>query len=1022
LEVRAPGAIAAVEGTTFQLDVSEDGTTVLTVAEGRVQFFNELGNVTVLSSQQSTAQVGQAPTRPIVVDPSSLTAWEANLRTLIVALEYPLVSTDPGELEQELVRRQQAVEERPEDPAAHASLAEALLDLHRTEEAIGQAERAVELAPDQGALHGVLGYSLLQAGRPGEAGEEIALASDAEPDEARWQVGLALVALGQRDGEPAAELLRQAAQLAPDDALPRAYLAAAYLRAGDLESAAASASEAASLDPDSYLANTYLAYVHLAQGRLDDAVTAARRAVDEAPQSALAHEALGSALTFAGQLPEARLELDRALELNPLSAGSHLARSKLLAAEGEIEAARQEAQVAVGLNPESAPARSTLGLLFLLNNDPERAGRQFEQALARDPSLSEARTGWGVVLSKRGRFREAVEQQKLAVSLDTDSASAQNNLGGVYASLGQMERAIEHLKRAIELQPGWGMPYANLSLVHLEQNRFREALDAGERAVALGERSAFTHTVLARIYMRQGRTDRARAELRQAVALDEHYPQARFQLARLHLEQGRSRDALREILTSVAADPSAMLETRLYARTESTLAAGSHDRVHYDMRHSDQADDGRLSYFGSLLLDDNDGFRSVNQDESEKFLEVIVGHQSRPTRQLVFFGTLFDREGGLPGPATGDPPGDLDDRQDYTGYEAVIDYRPKDTNPFRELTSRSTQHSPEIRVEAALNERSSLNLGYTRLWDRTRDDGVASLFDPSTGDIIPGPFAVRSRLVTDTAWLEVATRYHDRFHLTLGGYWGQEAGTSSVLSPKVVALYRPDRATLWSFVVNPLFRSNASELAPVEALADPKGLRALSFAGGGVGRSYELRYQRQGNRSSTVTGSLAYQQVRDLLIDVEDSAVTGLPARLLLDRGHRWVADAAYEQWLTDTVTGRTWVRWQSSHGRFPHLQVSGTEWPHSPEWQAGGRLDYISVDGLRIGLEAVSVGSRLQDPEDAETVGSYFLLNLRIQSQRDLRRNYFIAVTNLTGKDYETFAGFPQPGRTILAGLEYRH
>lgn len=1050
LEVRAPGAIAAAEGTAFQLDVSEDGTTVLTVAEGKVRFYNELGSVAVLSSQQSTAQVGQAPTRPIVVDPASLTAWEANLRTLIVTLEYPLVSTDPKELEEELSGREQLVKVRPEDPAAHAALAEVLLDLQRTEQGVAEAQRATELAPYQNSLRGVLGYALLQAGRPAQAGDQFALASEAEPDEARWQVGLALVALGQRDAEPAVELLRRAAQLAPDNALPRAYLAAAYLRAGDLDSAAASAQEAVSLDPDSSLGNTYLAYVRLAQSKPDDAVTAASKAVNRAPRSALAHESLGSSLMFAGQLPEASQEIDRALELNPASAGGHLARAKLLAAEGELEIALQEAQVAVGLNPQSAPARSTLGLLFLLNKDQERAARQFQQALVMDPALSEARTGWSRVLFRRGRFREAVEQQKLAVSLDTDSASANNNLGGVYASLGQMDPAIEHLERAIELQPGWGLPYANLAIVHLEQNRFREALDAAERAVALGERSPFVHTVLARIYIGQGRTDRALAELRQAVTLDDQYPQAHYQLAKLYVEQGRSRDAVREIINAVIADPSAMLETRLYARTENTLALGSYGRLRDDGHHSSQASDGELSYFGSWLLDDQEGWRDVNQESRETFLEMIAGRQSEPTRQLVFFGTFFDRDSGLPGPQTDSSLGDQDDRRDSSGYETLIAYRQQlspgikgtfkysftrsdlsshnpdsmaggDTNPFRELTSETSQHSPEIRLDASMAGNSSLSLGYARLSAETRYHGAASTFNAGTGEIVPTPFAVKADHTTDTLWLEAATGLSDRFHVTIGEYFGRESGASSVASPKIVALYRPDRYTWWSLAVTPIFRSDASELAPVEALADPKGLRYLNFGAEGIGRSYELRHQRQGRRSSTVTTALAYQQVWDLLLDVQDPAWTALPARVLADEGERWVADAAYEQWLSDTVSGRAWVRWQTTSGRFPDLQLSDSEWPYAPEWQAGASLDYIDDDGWRIGLEPVFVGDRYADPENSQRVDGYSVLNLRVQCQRNLRKNYFLHVTNLTGRDYETFAGFPQPGRTAIAGLEYR-
>jgi tetratricopeptide (TPR) repeat protein len=977
-------------------------------------------------------------------------AWEASLQTLIISLEYPLVSTDPEELQTELARRQQLVEDSPDDAAACAALAEVLLDLRRAEAAMVQAQRAVDLAPEQAAPHGVLGFALLQAGRPAEADEHFALASETEPEAARWQIGRALVALGDGEAESALGHFGRAAELAPDDALPRAYLSAAYLRAGDLGRAEAAASEAVKLDPDSAPANTYLAYVHLAQGRPEEAVTAASTAVREAPNSALAHEALGTSLMFAGQFADAGEELDRSLELNPVSASSHLARAKLLAAEGEIEASLQEAQVAVGLDPESAPARSTLGLLFLLNNDPERAGREFERALAAEPSLSEARTGWSTVLFKRGRFREALEQQKLAVSLDTDSASAQNNLGGVYASLGRMDQAIEHLQRALQLQPDWGMPYANLAVVHLEQSRYREALDAGERAVALGERSPFAHTVLARVYARQGRTDRALSELRQAVAVDEQYPQAHFQLAKLYVDQGRSRDAVREIVNAVIADPSTMLETRLYARTENTLALGSYSTLHDDGHHSNQASDGRVSYFGSWLLDDTDGWREANQDTRETFLEVIGGHQAEPTRQLVFFGTYFDRESGLPGPESFDSLGDVDDRRDFTGQEALLAYRQRlsptvrgtlkysftesdlrfrnpdsmvagDMNPFQDLTNESSQHSPEIRLDADLTGRSTLSLGYTRLWDTTKNHGVASIFDPDTGEIVPTSFGVKDTPTTDTVWLETAADYSEQFHVTLGGYWGRESGASGVGSPKVVALYRPDAATWWSFVASPIFRSDASELAPVEALADPKGLIYLDFAAGGLGRTYELRYQRQGGRSSTVTASLAYQQVSDLLIDVEDPAWAALPTRVLVHDGDRWVADAAYERWISDTVSGRLWMRWQSTSGRFPELQVSDAEWPYAPEWQAGARIDYIDATGWRIGLEPVFVGGRYADAENSERVDSYAVLNLHAQYQRNLRENYFVRVVNLTGADYEVFAGFPQPGRSVLAGLEYR-
>jgi tetratricopeptide (TPR) repeat protein len=1046
----AGGMIAAARGTVLQLEVAEDGTTVLTVKEGAVEFSNELGRVTVLASQQSTARPGEAPTRPIVVDATQVMAWEANLQTLLVPTEFVLVSTDPAELEQKLAECRQFVADHPDTAAVHAALAAVLLDLRQTEEALTEAERAVELAPALAQANGVLGYALLQSGRPGEAQEALSRAARSEPEGAQWLIGLGLVALGQPDPKPALDLFTRAEAFAPREAGPPAYLAVAHLRVGDLAAAEAAATRAVALQPDSSLAQASLCYVRLAQGRLDDAREAGEKAVQTAPNSALAHEAYGTALLFLGESQAADEELRYAIETNPLSASAHLARAKLLAQEGELEAALEEGRLAVGLDPTSAPARSTLGLLLLLNRDPVHAGRQFEKALSLNPSLAEAHTGWGQVLMTRGRFQEALEQQKLALALDTNSASVENNLGGVYAARGELGPAREHLQEAIRLQPTWGRPYANLAATYLEENRIREALDAGERAVALGERSAFAHTVLARVYAVQGRTDRALSELREAVAVDDRYPQSHFQLARLYLDQDRSQDAVRELLTWVTVDPSAVLDTRLYARTEATLAWGSDDRRLLEARHSDQADLGRLSYYLSARLDDSDGFRSVNQEESEKFVEGIAGYQPDPTRQFVLLGTLLSRAGGLPGVETPGLAGDPDDWQRFTGHETSLAWRQRlsravtgtlkysyqhsdldfsnpdsltgdDRNPFVALDEEVARYSPEVRIDRDLGPRSSLSIGYARRRDRLRDDGLASLFDPDTGETVPTPFAIRGRPSTDTAWLEAAASPSARLLLTAGAHWGRETGCEHTLLPKLAVVYRPDRATWWSLTATPVSRSDALELSPVEALADPKGLSSLSFTAGGHASSYELRWQRQGGRSSTATGSLTYQQVEGLLLDVQDPSLTGLPARVLLDDGHRWVADAAYEQWLTDTVTGRLWARWQSSRGRFPDPAVADAEWPYTPPWQVGARLDFISARGLRAGLEAVEVGRRFDDTRNTRVVDGRLVLNLRIEWQQDLCRTYFLTVSNLADREYDTFAHFPAPGRLFLVGVRWR-
>jgi outer membrane receptor protein involved in Fe transport len=219
----------------------------------------------------------------------------------------------------------------------------------------------------------------------------------------------------------------------------------------------------------------------------------------------------------------------------------------------------------------------------------------------------------------------------------------------------------------------------------------------------------------------------------------------------------------------------------------------------------------------------------------------------------------------------------------------------------------------------------------------------------------------------------------------------------------------------------PIFRNDAAELSPVEALADPAGLGYLSFVEGGAGRSYELRVQRTTSRSATLTASAAYQRVRGLLVDTQDAALAALPTRVLIDRGQRWVTEASYEQWLSHTLTGRAFLRWQDSQGIFPEAHASGTQWPYAPHLQTGGRLDYIDTRGYRVGLEAVWVGRRFGDAANTRRVPGYAVLNLRAQYQRRVHECYFVDLTNLADRRYVTFDGFPQPGRAVVVGLDYR-
>ncbi len=78
----------------------------------------------------------------------------------------------------------------------------------------------------------------------------------------------------------------------------------------------------------------------------------------------------------------------------------------------------------------------------------------------------------------------------------------------------------------------------------------------------------------------------------------------------------------------------------------------------------------------------------------------------------------------------------------------------------------------------------------------------------------------------------------------------------------------------------------------------------------------------------------------------------------------------------------------------------------------------YLNGEGL---VEAVALGDRFDDPQNRREVSGHSLLDLRFEYQQGLHRNYFLRLANLTDRRADTFEGFPQAGRTVLVGLEYR-
>ena len=1046
-EIATPAAVAAADGTGFLVDVAPDGTTTLTVAEGTVEFYNERGREAVSAKQQSTARPGQAPTRPIAVDPSGVLLFEATIDALPLSLQAPRLGLPEARLRELLPARREAALAAPGDADAQLALGDVELDLGDLEGAAVAYARASELRPDGPAPLLRLAAAQLALRREELATSTIERLRMLNPNGSEAAVAGGLLELAHGKAATARDLFARAVQLRPDDPTARALLGRSLFQAGDLPGAETALTEALKQRPGDPAALAYLAVTRLAQGQPEAALPPARQAVALAPQSAATHEALGAVLLFSGQAGEAAAELRRALDIDPASASAHLQLARALAASGDVDGALREATVSVASDPADPAARMVTGTLFLALRDVDRAEREFRYALSLSPELPSARTGLAASAIERGAFARALREQKVALALDPGSAQAHNNLGAVYLAEGRLSAAVSELQEAVRLQPALALAHANLALAYLERNEYARALTSGLESVRLGERSARVRTTLARIYFRQQRLDRALAELRLAEQVDPFYSLQYFYLSQIYRVQGRDRDSLRALFQALRLDPSAMVEQRLYSRVEGLAAGGENSLARGELKGDGRALDGRLSYYASASSSQQQ-VRPERGLTRDLFAEGIVGLESSPRNNLVAYGSLLNERtersgadlpaGGIQEPnfRTSFSGSDVQllDRltlgaRDWltlkTGFrrsflEAHNPANPAgspDPVPFSYFAGQDRQFLAEGLWEAVRGRRGRdlLTLG-TSLMDRERTFNGALRAVPG-----PGSLGVQSgeRPTFITSWAEFSRQVNPRLDYTAGLYLGQRSNGPGFLRPKFVSHYAGSSKDRFAALIYPMFFSQNGDLLPVETWAQPWDVDRLLQTDDSVLTSYELAWQHTAARGTLFSATGFYRSGRDLAVPIVDPLTSPVLNRLPFGQGEIYGAEAVMERPLTDSLSLRLFSRLQETNS----LSSPGNL-PYFPRWTSGARLDYLDRRGIRAYLALNHVGTREHRdfPDGPERqLGSYLTADLRVSWQQDLHRNYFLQVNDLFDRSPDFYRNYHTAGRTLFGGVEFR-
>jgi arylsulfatase A-like enzyme/Tfp pilus assembly protein PilF len=244
-----------------------------------------------------------------------------------------------GSVEAATERLRAIVRDAPAHTRANWSLAWALWDQSREDEAMDVFLSLLALKPDSRDAHNGLATMLLYRDRPADAIPEFLKVLDIDPEfaEAHYNVAKACLQTGQ-----------------PREALP-------HLNA------------VLEIDPRHAGAWQWRAHVLGGLGQIDAAIADCREAVKYAPDSPEAHHNLGAFLAEHGDAVEAEAHLARAVELNPASAEFHYALGTFLVRRRRHDEAIEQLLRAVELKAEFPAAQAALKSARALSDERRRS-------------------------------------------------------------------------------------------------------------------------------------------------------------------------------------------------------------------------------------------------------------------------------------------------------------------------------------------------------------------------------------------------------------------------------------------------------------------------------------------------------------------------------------------------------------------------------------------------------------------------------------------------------------------------
>ncbi|WP_157215647.1 FecR domain-containing protein [Flavisphingomonas formosensis] len=496
LSIETPSATAAIRGTDWAISAT-DRETRLEVFDGRIEFFNQQGTLSVAGGQAAVAEIGKAPSRLVVVNsrereqmlyyfpldaafsifsPSPLSARAAraeHARLMALPAErrsaedwLMLVETGQNVVPRAQVREDLARARAAGLDAAQASRADFLEGWRLAEDRQWpQAVAALDRARPGLAGHraAVADYLRFIAARRADPDSEAPLPPFDRDEPAAW-LGQAYLAAYAGDLDRAKRLAAEAAARFPEDAEIASIEGSLGVMLDDRAMIERSVARTLTLDPDHPEALRLRGNLKAAfAGDPDAALVDLRRAAALAPANGTGWSDLGNALSERNAMREASAAMRQAIAAEPKDPLARVNHAIVLLDQNRLEEAKAELDRALALDPGLSAAHSMIGRYHLQNGDAKRALDELLAGSAADPAYSEGLMLLGAAYYRRGEYAVALQQIDAADRLDPASATPALIRAAIALDRYDLDTAIRSAREALRRYRAKGGIYANLS-------------------------------------------------------------------------------------------------------------------------------------------------------------------------------------------------------------------------------------------------------------------------------------------------------------------------------------------------------------------------------------------------------------------------------------------------------------------------------------------------------------------------------------------------------------------------------